>query len=197
MSMIFHLVECLNCLGFKIKIEGMIEGIFNTMGAHEIIDHSFLLSGVDMKKIKKVKKYLAELKVDLKEKYFEKRVAWAKWKVDFLLNFIWGQIGISITDDALYPFRNAMITEFLNVQNLVYDEVIDELCRFLHKTRKSSARISISMDYIKMLLLPALLLGASMKHGGKGSEKCSDADKILMKNLSVMIKLGADLVNKR
>lgn len=192
MAMIFHLVECLNHLGFKVKIEAIV-------GAHEVIDNSFLLSGIDMNKVKKVKKYLTELKVDLKKKYFEIRATMAKCKVDVLLHAIWGQIGISMTDDAIYPFRNAMITEFLNEQNLIYDEVIDELCLFLKKTKQSSAHSSISMDmvYLQMMLLPALFLGASMKHGGKGSTKCSDADKILMKQLSVMIKVAADTFKKR
>lgn len=49
-----------------------------------------------------------------------------------------------------------------------------------------------------MLLLPSLFLGASMKHGGgKKSAKCSAADRILMKKLSVLIKLAADPLNKR
>lgn len=190
MSMIFHLVECLNHLGFKIKMEAIMSALL-------FIDYSFLLSGVNMNKIKKVKNYLTELKYNLKEKYFEKRVAMAQLKVDGLLHAIWGQIGVSMSGDAVYPFRNAMITEFLNVQNFIYDEVIDELCIFLKKTRKSSAHNSISMAYLQMVLLPSLFLGATMKHGGKGSTKCSDTDRILMKNLSVMIKLAADVLNKR
>lgn len=188
MSMIFHLVDCLNHLGFDIKTELIVN-------LHEIVDYSFLLTVVAIAvKNGKNKKFLNRLEAKLKNMYIEKRDTIASCKVDTFLAVIWEQIGISMEDDALYPFRNAMIAELLKQQNSIYDEVIHELCHFLIMTRSSKAEKAISMTYIQMLLLPSLFHTASMKYDGIDSSK---SDLMFMKKLSAVIKLAADLLKKR
>lgn len=155
MSMIFHLIECLNQLGFKIKIESIV-------GAHEKIDHSFLLSGVDLDKVLKDKNYVSKLKEDLYKKYFERRYEMVNCKVDSFLCFIWEQVGIEIFADSLYPFRNAMIKEFLSEQNLIYDEVIEQFCKYLNIARENQSHISLF--YIKLMMLPSMFLRIRKSH---------------------------------
>lgn len=185
MSMIFHLVACLKQLGFEIQTKEII-------CLHEIVDYSFLFKEIDIKKLKK-RRFLNSLEAKLKKMYIEKRNANATCKVESLLIAIWHKIEISMEDEALYPFRNAMIADMIKQQDLIYIEVIHELCYFLIKTRTSKAEDSISMAYIQIFLLPSLFCTASKKYGGS---KCSDVDLMFMKTFSVILKVAADELNK-
>lgn len=184
--MIYHFIECLKRLGFKIRME-----VFIT--AHLVTDHSSLLSIIKLEKIHD-KNYLTELKNDLKMKYCEIRNDMVNSKMEAFLHLIWGQIGITMCDDAFYPFRNAMMVGFLNEQNLIYDEVFDQFCDHMNMARKTKSHVC--MEYVKQFLWPTLLTASTIQHGGKGAFNSSAEDKLLMKKLSVTIKLAADELAK-
>lgn len=189
MAMIFHLIECLNGLGMN-KIE--TKQIF---AASTVIDHSPFLNLVHLNKVFKDKNYTDKLKVDLKKKYFEIRNDLANLRIDRLLTFIWNEIGVTMRDDSLYPFRNAMLVGFVDEQTRIYEEVIEKFCNQLCAARK--ARSHVCKESINEMVWPILMIEASLKHGGKGSSNLNPSDKLLMKKLAAVTKFAADEMEKK
>lgn len=188
MAMIFHFIECLKCLGMKIRMK-------NIFASSTVIDHSPFLNIVHLKKVLHDKDYVNKLKIDLKKKCVEIRNDLANERIDALLCIIWDEIGVVMEEEALYPFRNAMLVGFVDEQTTIYEEVIDKFCDYLKASRRRG--FHVCKESINELVWPVLLMEAFMKHGGKGTSHSSASDEMLMKKLSVILKVSADKIQKK
>lgn len=188
--MILHFIECLNGLEMKKKIE--TKRIF---AATTIVDHSPFLNLVQLNMVFRNKNYVNKLKAEMKKKYLEIRDDLANLRIKEVFKIIWHEIGITISDDAINPFKNVMLVTFVDDQNKIYEEVIEKFCYGL--TLHRNARAYVCKESVKEMVWPALMVEACMKHGGKGLSNLSAEDKLLMEQLAETIKLAADKCNKK
>lgn len=169
--MIIYLLEMMNKMGIKISLQHFNINLTNSEKLMKVIDD----------RVSKKKISMTEFKKRIRHIYIEGRQTSAESYFDEVFQYIFAHFGITLNEEIMYPYRNAIIKDMIIEQQMIYDETIDY---FFHEIEFGN---DISMIHLLLVKMPALLRPIYNKQFEDVSKPCINGRQRLMEQLCYTI----------